>query len=210
MSKKLYIGISGLIGVGKTTLAKALEKDGWKAFFEPVDTNPYLELFYGDMVENSFKMQIFLLRERFRQQQKIGLEECNVVQDRTIYEDSVFARMLNKSGHMTDLDLKTYLDLFDTLSSLMPRPNLIVYLEVEPEEALANIKKRGRFCEKGITIQYLTALRDEYELFIKEISRVVPVLRIKYSNFPSVESIVKAVQSGYDASHNIIEAQLQN
>jgi len=165
--------------------------------------------FYENMKENAFKMQIYLLRERFRQQQQIGLEDGVVIQDRTIYEDSVFSRMLNGEGKMSNLDLKTYLGFFDTLSSLMPRPNLIVYLDVEPEEALANIKKRGRACESGVTLHYLTALRNEYEIFIKEVSRIVPVLRVKYSKFPSVQSIVEVVERGYAASHNIIEAQLE-
>lgn len=70
--------------------------------------NEYLEDFYGDIKKYSFPMQVYLLNRRFQQQQQIVWQGHGGVQDRTIYEDSVFARMLRNSGLMDERDYQTY------------------------------------------------------------------------------------------------------
>jgi deoxyadenosine/deoxycytidine kinase len=189
-----YVAISGLIGAGKSTLAAALGAHmGLPVFNEPVETNPYLALFYGDMKQFAFPLQIYLLDARFKQQQQIVWRGAGGVQDRSIYEDSVFATMQVKDGLMSALDFATYCALFSTMSKLMPRPTLLVYLDVSPDVALERIRERGRTFEAGITLEYLTRLRDEYECFLKEIARTVTVLRIKYDKYRSVEEIAAAI-----------------
>ena len=102
-----------LIGAGKTTLATALAKElGLPVYYEPVVDNVYLADFYQDMKKYSFPMQIYLLNKRFKQQQEIIWTGRGGVQDRTIYEDSVFASMLYSSGHMDTRDYQTYRELF--------------------------------------------------------------------------------------------------
>ena len=106
----VFIGISGLIGAGKSTLATALAKElNLPVYYEPVVDNVYLKDFYEDMAKYSFPLQIYLLNKRFRQQQQIIWEGKGGVQDRTIYEDSVFARMLRDSGAMDERDYQTYM-----------------------------------------------------------------------------------------------------
>lgn len=108
----LFIGISGLIGAGKSTLATALAKElGLPVYYEPVVDNVYLADFYQDMAKYSFPLQIYLLNKRFKQQQQIIWEGRGGVQDRTIYEDSVFARMLRDSGAMEQRDFDTYMEV---------------------------------------------------------------------------------------------------
>lgn len=95
--ENVYISIAGLIGAGKTTLAKALaEVLGLPVHYEPVTDNVYLEDFYKDMKRYGFPLQIYLLNKRYRQQQQIVWEGRGGVQDRTIYEDAIFAKMLRE------------------------------------------------------------------------------------------------------------------
>lgn len=206
---KLYIAISGLIGAGKSTLARELGKVmNLPSHFEGVSTNPYLEDFYQDMAKHAFAMQIHLLNARARQQQSIVWQDLGAVQDRSIYEDLVFAKMLCDSGLMERRNYETYLEMFRTVSSQMQRPNVIVYLDVTPEEALRRIALRGRECEKPITIEYLRALHTAYEAFITEISRTIPVIRVGYANFHDTEAIAQAILRKYNSLVNVTEADL--
>ena len=93
---------------------------------------------------------MYLLNKRFKQQQQIVWEGKGGVQDRTIYEDSVFARMLRDSGLMTERDFQTYRELFSHMSNFMRRPNLIVHLDLSPEESLRRIRLRKRECEVSV------------------------------------------------------------
>ena len=84
----IFIGIAGMIGAGKSTLATALgEHLGIDAYYEPVKDNEYLEDFYRDTKSYSFAMQVYLLNRRFQQHQEIIWKGQSAVQDRTIYED---------------------------------------------------------------------------------------------------------------------------
>ena len=128
------------------------------------------------MGKYSFQLQVFLLNRRFEQQQQIVWSGKGGVQDRTIYEDSVFARMLFNSGLLDERDYRCYCNLFNNMSNFMRKPNIIVHLRVTPEESLRRIKMRSRDCETSVTIEYLTALYDAYEEFIQNIARCVAAL----------------------------------
>ena len=118
----MFIGVAGLIGVGKSTLTKELsEHMGFDAVFEPVDNNPYLGDFYRDMGRWSFNMQMFLLARRFEQHQEVIWNPVHrqgggVVQDRTIYEDTIFAEILRKDGLMQGRDWETYSNHFRVMT----------------------------------------------------------------------------------------------
>ena len=107
-----------MIGAGKSTLAKALgETLNLPVYYEPVMDNDYLADYYKDMKKYAFPLQIYLLNRRFKQQQQIIWAGKGGVQDRTIYEDAVFARMLCKAGHIEQRDYETYLSLFNNMVS---------------------------------------------------------------------------------------------
>jgi deoxyadenosine kinase len=202
----VFIGISGMIGAGKSTLAKALAgKLGLPVHYEPVMDNVYLADFYADMGKYAFQLQVYLLNRRFKQQQQIVWQGEGGVQDRTIYEDSVFARMLHDSGYMDDRDYTTYLELFKNMSNFMKKPNIIVHLDVSPEESMARIKMRSRGCETGVTLEYLEALHAAYEDFVKDISRVIPVIRVDYSQFRTAEEMAVRIAEEYERIANIRE-----
>ncbi|MDC3321598.1 deoxynucleoside kinase [bacterium] len=209
--ENVFIGISGMIGAGKTTLATALAKElNLPVHYEPVTDNVYLADFYKDMSKYAFPLQIYLLNKRFKQQQQIVWNGRGGVQDRTIYEDTVFAKMLWKSGHMSERDYETYLSLFSNMSHFMKKPNIIVHLDVSPEQSMDRIKMRSRGCESGMSLDYLKALHQAYEDFIADISRVIPVIKVDYSKFPTAEQMAKAIKVQYAEIANIRHVAFNN
>ena len=198
-----YIGIAGTIGVGKSTLTVDLARAlNFEPILEEVDGNPYLEHFYKDMKGYGTMMQVWLLNHRFRQHRefvtRISLGKIRgVVQDRTIWEDTIFARMLNQHPDkiITDLDYNTYLDLFDNMVLReLVFPQILIYLDCSPETAIERIGARGRVMESTVPIEYLRMLKENYEQFIGEMEQAgVRVLRIKWENFLPVDEVARLV-----------------
>jgi deoxyadenosine/deoxycytidine kinase len=164
----MHIAITGNIGAGKTTLATLLSKHyDWEVLYEAVEGNPYLADFYGDMERWAFNLQMFFLKSRFEQVLEIQESNKKYIQDRTIYEDAfIFAKNLNESKLMSDVDYKTYKDFFDLMMSLIKPPDLMIYLKADLPKLIKQIKNRGRDFENNISEQYLTDLNRHYEDFI--------------------------------------------
>ncbi len=194
----IFIGIAGMIGAGKSTLATSLgEHLGIDAYYEPVQDNDYLEDFYQDTKRYSFAMQVYLLNRRFQQHQEIIWKGNSAVQDRTIYEDSIFARMLAETGLMDARDYRTYQQLFRHMSNFMCKPSVIVYLDVSPKTSMERIRNRSRGVEADIQLSYLEALHQGYERFVKDISRVIPVIRIDYERFATADEMAEVIKREY-------------
>jgi deoxyadenosine/deoxycytidine kinase len=160
-----HIAIAGNIGSGKTTLTQLLAKHfGWEAHFEDVENNPYLYDFYQDMPRWSFNLQIFFLNSRFRQMIDIQQGDKVVIQDRTIYEDArIFAPNLHSMGLMTTRDFENYTRLYETISSLISPPDLVIYLKAGIPTLVNQIQKRGRDYEENLRLDYLRRLNEYYE-----------------------------------------------
>jgi deoxyadenosine kinase len=163
----------------------------------------YLEDFYKDMKRYGFPLQIYLLNKRFRQQQQIVWEGRGGVQDRTIYEDAIFAKMLRDDGLMEEREYQTYLSLFNNMSNFMRKPNVIVYLDVTPEQSYERIKMRSRECESSLPLEYLIKLSRAYEDFLEDISQIIPVLRVDWSSFRSAEEMAEQIRVQYAAMRAI-------
>ena len=165
----MHIAIAGNIGSGKTTLTRMLAKRyGWTPRYEPVDNNPYLEDFYGDMKRWSFNLQVFFLNKRFREVVEISKSDDIIIQDRTIFEDArIFAPNLHAQGYMSDRDFANYSDLFDLMMSLVGMPDLMIYIRSTIPNLISQIEKRGREYEQTMRIDYLTGLNNRYEEWIK-------------------------------------------
>jgi deoxyadenosine kinase len=194
----IFIGIAGMIGAGKSTLAAALGQHlGIDTYYEPVADNEYLADFYRDTARYSFATQVYLLNRRFQQHQEIIWRGRSAVQDRTIYEDSIFARMLVGTGLMEERDYRTYVALFRNMSNFMCKPSVIVFLDVSPAASAERIRMRNRDVEAKIELGYLEALHDGYLEFVESISKVIPVIRVDYERFATAEEMAEVIKREY-------------
>ncbi|MBF1610108.1 MAG: deoxynucleoside kinase [Prevotella sp.] len=166
----MHIAIAGNIGSGKTTLTTMLAKRyGWKPRFESVDYNPYLEDYYQDIKRWSFPMEVFFLKERFKDLLEISRSDESVVQDRSIYEGVyVFTENNYAMGNLDDRDYETYMELFEDMTDAVQFPDLMIYLRASVSHLVSNIEKRGREYEQKMPLDYLENLNKRYEEFIKE------------------------------------------
>ena len=192
----MFIGISGIIGAGKSTLAQNLAKHlGYEAFNEPVKENPYLEDFYADMNRWGAMMQIHLLFRRFEQHQQIVWNSNKgAVQDRTIYEDTIFARMLHEAGFIDQRDYETYIGHFNIMKRFLVYPDVLIYLRVSPEVSMQRIQERGRDAESRITLEYMENLHQGYESFIAEMDHYTRVLTLDWKEYKEPEEVAKLVK----------------
>ncbi|TAD95957.1 MAG: deoxynucleoside kinase [Bacteroidetes bacterium] len=154
--------IDGVVGAGKTTLGEILAQDLGLVFFrEPVDNNPLLSKFYHDQERYSFPMQIYFLNKRFKMlKESQSLKGC--VMDRSIYGDVIFARLLLMENKMSQEEFDLYEDLLKNMLEHVAKPQLMVYLDITVDNAIARIKERGRDYEQAVPRRYWEQLNEQY------------------------------------------------
>ena len=163
------IVLSGPIGAGKSSLTSILAKYlGTKPFYESVDNNPVLPLFYADPKKYAFLLQVFFLNTRFRSI-KDALTDDNNVLDRSIYEDALFFQMNADIGRATKEEVDTYYELLNNMMSElkhMPKknPDLLVHIKVSYDTMIKRIQKRGRPYEQ---LSYDATLEDYYKRLLR-------------------------------------------
>ena len=163
------IVLSGPIGAGKSSLTSILAKYlGTKPFYESVDNNPVLPLFYADPKKYAFLLQVFFLNTRFRSI-KDALTDDNNVLDRSIYEDALFFQMNADIGRATSEEVATYYELLNNMMSElkhMPKknPDLLVHIKVSYDTMIKRIQKRGRPYEQ---LSYDATLEDYYKRLLR-------------------------------------------
>ncbi|HEL0007691.1 TPA: deoxynucleoside kinase [Streptococcus equi subsp. zooepidemicus] len=149
----MLIVLAGTIGAGKSSLAAALgEHLGTEVFYEAVENNPVLDLYYQDPKKYAFLLQIFFLNKRFKSIKEAYQADNNIL-DRSIFEDELFLTLNYKNGNVTKTELEIYQELLaNMLEELegMPkkRPDLLIYIDVSFEKMLERIEKRGRRFEQ--------------------------------------------------------------
>ena len=164
----MYIAVAGNIGSGKSTLTRLLAHHyGWEARYETVEENPYLEDYYRDIHRWSFNLEVFFLKERFRDLLAIEQSKKTIIQDRTIYEGVyVFMQNNKEMGNLSDRDYETYMELFEQMMSVVRQPDLLIYLKASVPHLVGNIQLRGREYEQAIQLDYLENLNRRYDDFI--------------------------------------------
>ncbi|WP_270262655.1 deoxynucleoside kinase [Lactobacillus panisapium] len=163
------IVLSGPIGAGKSSLTSILaEHLGTQAFYEGVDNNPVLPLYYKDMKRYTFLLNIYLLNHRLAQINQ-AVREKNSVSDRSIYEDALFFQMNAESKVADPTEFKIYDSLLENMMEDTPgnpskKPDLLIYIRVSLDTMLKRIEKRGRSYEQ---ISTDPSLKDYYTRLIR-------------------------------------------
>ena len=186
----MHIVIAGNIGSGKSTLAEMLAKHyGWEPFMEPVVDNPYLSDYYKDIKRWSFALEVFFLKQRFKDILNINASDKTIIQDRSIFEGVyIFTANNHDMGNMDDRDFETYMELFEQMMTIVRLPDLMIYLRSSVAHLVDNIHKRGRDYEQTMPLQYLSNLNERYEEFVMNTYKgrklVIDVDDIDYKNNP--------------------------
>ncbi|MCT2536966.1 deoxynucleoside kinase [Aquibacillus koreensis] len=181
MSQLPFIAVEGPIGVGKTSLSNKLAAHfNLHLLKEIVEENPFLGKFYDDIEEWSFQTEMFFLCNRFKQLEDIDKkflsQERAVIADYHISKNMIFAKRTLQEGQFNK-----YAQIYDILTSDMPKPNMMIYLDASLDTLLTRIQMRGREVEKNIQPSYLEQLSQDYNTFMDVFEREnpdIPVLRI--------------------------------
>lgn len=208
------IVIGGMIGAGKTSVAKLLGDElGSEVFFENVDDNPLLELFYTANEEEEqekrypFLLQLTFLSSRFRSIKEALGDKDNVL-DRSIYEDWYFSKVNNDLGRISDLEFKIYEELLDNMMQELEElpkkaPDLMVYLHGSFEEIIRRIGTRGRDFEQDESLmEYYRVLWQGYDDWVDQHYDASQVLKIDIDRYDVVhnpEDAAEVVQMVKDA-----------
>jgi deoxyguanosine kinase len=184
----MYFAVEGVIGVGKTTLARLLQP-AFEAnvLLEVFEENPFLSNFYADRALYAFQTQMFFLLSRYRQQNQavpqLLKENKHLISDYTFSKDSLFAR-INLKGD----ELEMYYRLHEALAEKIPEPNLIVYLRADTRTLMQRIAMRDRPYERSMETDYIQELNEAYDQFFLEQDHSMPVLTIDSDNLDFVRS----------------------
>lgn len=159
-----YVAIEGVIGVGKTSLARLLA-DRFRArlVLEEPEANPFLADFYKDPRRYAFQTQMFFLIGRYkdlRDRVHPDLFHEGIVADYLFQKDRIFANL-----NLSDRELMLYDAIAPHLESEVPAPDLVVYLQASPERILERIQQRGRPYEKLMDPKYTATLAEAYNYF---------------------------------------------
>jgi deoxyguanosine kinase len=189
----MYIAIEGVIGVGKTTLARLLQPVFQSGLLlEVFEENPFLSNFYADRQRYAFQTQIFFLLSRYHQQQRsvpeiLGTGD-SLIADYTFEKDALFAS-INLQGD----ELEMYYRVHEALAEKIPPPDVVVYLAADVDVLLQRISQRDRSYERNMERSYIEQLARAYEAFFAQHQgdsaiRKVPVLTIDTNHLDYVRN----------------------
>lgn len=194
-----YIVVEGCIGAGKTTLSKMLAEDyNAEIVLERFADNPFLPKFYKDPVHYAFPVEMTFLMDRYQQLKSL-------LSARDLFTDCVIGDyfidkciIFSKNNLLTD-EYNLYKNVFDTISSFLPKPDMIMYLYNDTEHLLRNIAKRGREYEKEITAEYLQNIQDSYLTYFRQ-HATMPILLVDTSQLDFVQS-----KNDYERIRQLVE-----
>lgn len=164
MKELRFIAIEGVIGAGKTSMAKVLaDKIHSGVILEEFEENPFLAKFYSDRPKYAFHTQIYFLLSRYRQQREIAqidLFHSRVITDYLFAKDRIFAEV-----NLNEDEFFLYDKIYAILERDIPRAELVIYLQATPEIFYKRIKQRDRSYEREIEYEYIEKLCNVYNTF---------------------------------------------
>ncbi len=198
-----YIVVEGCIGAGKTTFSKMLAADcNAELVLERFADNPFLPKFYKDPVHYAFPVEMTFLMDRYQQLR-------NLLTARDMFKDFVIGDyfidkciIFSKNNLLAD-EYNLYKNVFDTISSFLPKPKLILYLYNDAEHLLRNIAMRGREYEKDITAEYLNSIQDSYIGYFKQQTQI-PILLVETAKLDFVKN-----PGDYQRIRQLVEAKYE-
>lgn len=207
----MQIAISGNIGAGKTELTKLLSRHyGYRAVYGPSEENPYLNSFYEDMRRWSFNMMVYSLCANIKQLSELQATGESFIRDRSLYDDAyVFAPNLHSMGLMNSRDINTYTKLFEMTYSLLPMPDLLIYVRGDVPTLIRHIQKRGRELENSIRLDYLTNLNNRYENWAQTYEGKMLVVDTDELDFVENREHLGLIINKIDAEFNSLFAEKQ-
>ena len=184
----MYVAIEGVIGVGKTTLARLLQPAfDAEIILEVFEENPFLSDFYSDRARYAFQTQIFFLLSRYHQQRRTIHEIIqtgkNIFADYTFAKDALFAGI-----NLTGDELDMYHKVHDALAEKIQKPDLLVYLQASTETLMQRIALRDRPYERQMERAYIDELNHAYEDFFSKPFDHTPVLTIDTNDLNIVQN----------------------
>lgn len=174
----MYFAIEGVIGVGKTTLARLLSpRLESNLLLEVFEENPFLGDFYSDRARYAFQTQIFFLLSRYQQQRtrfpELLKQDKHLISDYTFEKDSLFAT-INLQGD----ELEMYHRVHEALAEKIPLPDLVIYLRADTDALMQRITLRDRSYERMMERSYIADLNQAYDTFFESKNHPSPVLII--------------------------------
>lgn len=213
----VVIVIGGMIGLGKTTVAELIARElGTEVFYESVDDNPILPLFYTSTPEEiqakryPFLLQLYFLRTRYESIRE-ALRGDNNVLDRSIYEDWYFAKVNHELGRISDLEMQSYEQLLDSMMQDiegMPKkaPDVMVYLKASFETVMHRIGLRGRdFEQDAALVEYYHKLWSGYDAWVENHYKASDVIVVDMDNTDVVASEEDAKRVVNDVRNKLIQ-----
>ena len=184
----MYVAIEGVIGVGKTTLARLLQPAfNAEILLEVFEENPFLSDFYADRERYAFQTQIFFLLSRYHQQRRTVYDLIasgkNLFADYTFAKDALFAQ-INLKGDELDM----YYKVHEALAEKIQKPDLLVYLQASTDTLMQRIAFRDRTYERQMERSYIDDLNHAYDAFFAKPFDHTPVLTIETNNLNIVQN----------------------
>jgi deoxyguanosine kinase len=184
----MYIAIEGVIGVGKTSLARLLQPIfQTELLLEVFEENPFLSDFYADRERYAFQTQTFFLLSRYHQQNRqvpeILAKNLSLIADYTFEKDSLFARI-----NLTGDELQMYYRVHEALAEKIPQPELLVYLRADTDVLMQRIAYRDRLYERNMERDYIDQLNQAYNEFYDVHHTGAPVLSIDTDHLDFIRS----------------------
>ena len=199
-----YITVEGNIGAGKTSFTKMVTKEyECRHILEQFAENPFLPLFYENPKRYAFTVELFFMTERYKQLEDSLIAQQTLFSDFTISDYAFVKTLIFARKNLEEREFKLFQQLFITLETNFPNPDLFVYLHRNVDILLKNIKKRGREFEKNIITNYLYNIQDSYFEYFRNIT-TFPVLIIDLGDIDFIGEL-----QYYDILKDIIAKEYQ-